>query len=45
MWSLTTEKMDNLREQLKCIDRDYLWYYEEIMSENVENPKKKRKTY
>lgn len=42
---LTLEKMNNLREQLKFIDKDYLWFYEEILNENVENPKKKRKTY
>lgn len=42
---LTIEKMSNLKEQLKFIDKDYLWFYEDILNENVENPKKKRKTY
>lgn len=42
---LTVEKLSNLREQLKFVDEDYRWFYEEIFLQNIENPKKKRKTF
>nr|CAH7723763.1 unnamed protein product [Callosobruchus chinensis] len=43
---LTVEKTNNLREQLKYIEKDYIiWFYEELLNENIVNPKKKRKTY
>lgn len=39
---LTAEKMSNLRDQMKFIEPDYRWYYEEILEENTNNPKTKK---
>lgn len=41
---LTSEKMSNLREQLVFIKDEYKWFYERILQDNEENPKKKRRT-
>lgn len=41
---LTKEKMTNLQEQIKFVEEEYRWYYEDILEKNLENPKKKRKT-
>lgn len=41
---LTTEKLQNLKEQVKFIPEEYRWFYEGIIQDNMENPKKKRKT-
>ncbi|KAB0802996.1 hypothetical protein PPYR_05182 [Photinus pyralis] len=41
---LTTEKLNNLREQLQFVKEEYKWFYENILEQNQDNPKKKRKT-
>lgn len=42
--AITVEKLSNLREQLVFIKEEYKWFYERILEQNEENPKKKRKT-
>ncbi|KAL1493809.1 hypothetical protein ABEB36_009497 [Hypothenemus hampei] len=39
---LTVEKISNLREQLKFVNKDYRWFYEAILQEASLNPKQKK---
>lgn len=41
---LTLDKLQNLKDQIKFVEEEYRWFYEDILKNNTENPKKKRKT-
>lgn len=41
---LTSEKLENLKAQIRYVDEDYKWFFEHVLQENVGHPKKKRKT-
>lgn len=41
---LTVDKLQNLKDQIKFVVEEYRWFYEKILENNIDNPKKKRKT-
>lgn len=40
--ALTSEKLENLKAQIKYLDADYRWFYENVLQENIAHPKKRR---
>ncbi|CAG9760242.1 unnamed protein product [Ceutorhynchus assimilis] len=39
---LTLEKIKNLQEQVQFVNESYRWFYEDIIEENVANPKRRK---